>query len=87
MLCSTSAGTMLNCKAQMLPKMCLQRVAALAQWIRLRLPSCGPGFESQAHPGFFQFVNKLWCVKDENKNEKRPGLVHLKKCLLRLRTL
>ena len=23
--------------------------AAIAQWIRLRLPYCGPGFESQAH--------------------------------------
>ena len=23
--------------------------AAIAQWIRLRLPSCPPGFESQAH--------------------------------------
>ena len=25
------------------------RVAAIAPWFRLRLPSCGPGFESQAH--------------------------------------
>ena len=24
-------------------------VAAIAQWFRLRLPFCGPGFESQAH--------------------------------------
>ena len=24
-------------------------VAAIAPWFRLRLPSCGPGFESQAH--------------------------------------
>ena len=35
-------------------------VAAIAPWFRLRLPSCGPGFESQAHhPCFFQFVLKL----------------------------
>ena len=31
--------------------------AAIAQWIRLRLPSCRPGFESQAnHLHFFQFI-------------------------------
>ena len=24
-------------------------VAAIAPWFRLHLPSCGPGFESQAH--------------------------------------
>ena len=30
------------------------RGAAIAQWIRLRLPSCHPGFESQArHLCFF----------------------------------
>ena len=29
-------------------------------WFRLRLPSCGPGFQSQAHNlCFFQFVLKL----------------------------
>ena len=29
--------------------------AAIAQWIRLRLPSCRPGFDSQAcHQCFFQ---------------------------------
>ena len=30
--------------------------SAIAQWIRLRLPSCGPGFESQAH--YLRFLNK-----------------------------
>ena len=25
------------------------KVAAIAPWFRLRLPSCGPRFESQAH--------------------------------------
>ena len=30
--------------------------AAVAQWIRMRLPSCRPGFESQAqHLCFYQF--------------------------------
>ena len=36
------------------------RVAAIAPWFHLRLPSCGPGFESQAHHQcFIQFVLKL----------------------------
>ena len=35
-------------------------VAAIAPWFRLRLPSCDPGFKSQAHHlRFFQFVLKL----------------------------
>ena len=34
--------------------------AAIALWFCLHLPSCGPGFESQAnHLHFFQFVLKL----------------------------
>ena len=34
--------------------------APIAQWIRLRLPPCCPGFESQAHHLiFFQFEFKL----------------------------
>ena len=32
--------------------------AAIAQWIRLRLPSCRPGFKSQAHHlCFFNYSN------------------------------
>ena len=35
-------------------------VATIAPWFHLRLPSCGPWFESQAHHlHFFQFVLKL----------------------------
>ena len=35
-------------------------VAAIAPWFRLRLPYCGPGFESQAlHLCFFQFLIDL----------------------------
>ena len=30
--------------------------AAIAQWIRLRLPSCRPGFESQANHLSFYFI-------------------------------
>ena len=46
--------------------------AAIAQWIRLRLPSCRPGFESQAHHlCFHQFIKKIvYCGKDENKQKR-----------------
>ena len=49
--------------------------AAIAQWIRLRLPSCRPGFESQAHHlSFYQFIFELYHVeKDENK-QKEAGI-------------
>ena len=46
-------------------------MAAIAPWFRLRLPSCGPGFESQAHHlCFFQFVLKLKREKNENKPKR-----------------
>ena len=56
--------------------------AAIAQWIRLRLPSCHPGFESQAR--YLRFFIYIICAifviwKNKNKNKKRPGLAHLKK--------
>ena len=55
--------------------------AAITQWIRLRLPSCRPGFESQAfHLSFYKFIVVL-CGKDENKRKKRPELAHLKNLL------
>ena len=56
--------------------------AAVAQWIRSRLPSCRPGFESQAHHLRFFQIWKIWivaCWKDENKRKRRPGLAHFKK--------
>ena len=41
--------------------------AAKAQWIRLGLPSCRPGFESQAyHLSFYKFII-VSCGGDENK--------------------
>ena len=51
------------------------RAAAIAPWFRLRLPSCGPGFESQVHHlRFFQFVLlKLYRENDENK-QKEAGI-------------
>ena len=51
------------------------QVAAIAPWFRLRLPSCGPGFESQAHHlCFFNYWN---CNEKITKiNKKRPGLAH-----------
>ena len=50
--------------------------AAIAPWFCLRLPSCGPGFESQAHHlCFIQFVLKLKRKKNKNK-QKEAGLAH-----------
>ena len=50
-------------------------VAAIAPWFRLCLPSCGPGFKSQAlHLCFFQFVLlKLYRENNENK-QKEAGI-------------
>ena len=47
--------------------------AAIAHWICLHLPSCRPGFESQAHHQCFnQFIFEfhIWFGKDKN-NHKR----------------
>ena len=47
--------------------------AAIAQWIHLRLPSCHPGFESQArHLHFFisEIVLYLSLEKKENKQKE-----------------
>ena len=57
------------------------------QWIRLRLPTCRPRFESQAHHICFyhlvivKVVLYLSCEKNENK-QKRPYLAHLKRKIL-----
>ena len=50
-------------------------MAAIAPWFRLRLPFCGPGFDSQAlHLRFFQFVLlKLYRENNENK-QKEAGI-------------
>ena len=62
--------------------------AAIVQWNRQRLPSCGPGLEFQAqHQCFFQFKQlKLeilrldWNVKKDKKWSKIwPGLDHLRR--------
>ena len=51
---------------------------AVAQWICLHLPSCRPGFESQAHHlHFYQFEFEWWRVEKTKINRKR-GLAHLK---------
>ena len=45
--------------------------AAVAQWIRLRLPSCRPGFKSQAHHlRFFQFKFEIEHVEKTKINRK-----------------
>ena len=57
-------------------------VAAIAQWICLRLPSCCPGFESQAHHLHFynlQYLCYICHVERTKINKKRPGLVHFLK--------
>ena len=53
-------------------------VAAIAPWFRLRLPSCGPGFDPK-HT-IYAFFNYWNCNEKITKiNKKRPGLAHLKK--------
>ena len=48
-------------------------MATIAMWFRLHLPSCGPGFESQAlHLRFFQLL-KLYRENNENK-QKEAGI-------------
>ena len=55
-----------ECKQKMM-------VAAIAPWFRLRLPSCGPGFESQAHYlCFFQFI-LLKLYQENNKNKQKEA--------------
>ena len=52
-------------------------VAAIAPWFHLRLPSCGPGFESQAHHlCFFSICIEILMRKERKINKKRPGLAH-----------
>ena len=47
--------------------------AAIAQWIRLRLPSCQPRFESQARrQSFYQFTFELCHMEKTKTNKKRP---------------
>ena len=51
-------------------------VAAIAPWFRLRIPSFGPGLESQAHHLlFFQFV----LLKFYWENNKNKQLAHFLK--------
>ena len=69
-------------------KLWIHNGAGIAQWIRLRLPSCCPGFKSQAHHlCFYQFVlfklyicHLNWNVTKTKVNKKRPGLPILKSC-------
>ena len=47
---------------------------AIAQWICLQLPSCHPGFESQAHDlHFCQFIFELGRV-EKTKITKEAGI-------------
>ena len=52
---------------------------AIAQWIRRHLPSCGPGFESQAYLLRFYLVNIvlylsfIWETDENKQKEARFG--------------
>ena len=54
--------------------------AAMAQGIRLRLPSCHPRFEPQAHHLHFKAfeVKFVYCERNENK-QKEAGFGPFKK--------
>ena len=57
--------------------------AAIAQWICLRLPSCHPRFESQAHHlSFHQFVELFNLEKDKNKQKEAGIGPYLQKVLM-----
>ena len=49
-------------------------ICAIAQWIRLRLPSCHPGFKSQAHHlRYHQFIELFNVEKTKIKKEAVIG--------------
>ena len=52
---------------------------AIAQWIRLRLPFCHPGFESQAHHLHFNQFIKLCNVEKTKINKNEAGIGPFKK--------
>ena len=62
--------------------------AAIAQWIRLRLPSCHPGFESQVHHFHFfylEFLCRNCHVKRTKNKQKEAGFgpfFKKQKCLI-----
>ena len=59
---------------------------AIVHWIRLRFPSCSPGFESQVHNlRFYIILFELWNVEKTKINKMKPGLTHfLKHYLIKL---
>ena len=51
------------------------KCATIAQWIRLRIQSCHPGFESQAHHlSFYQFVFEL-CLVEKTKTKQKEAVI------------
>ena len=65
--------------------------AAIAQWICLRLPSCGPGFESQAHHLCFYHLYSYFVLHYVKKrmivNKKRPGFGPFKRGIAKSTTI
>ena len=57
--------------------------AAIAPWIRVRLPSCGRGFESHAHHlCFFRFVLLKWYYEKDKNKQKKSGIGPLENTFL-----
>ena len=51
--------------------------ASIVHWICLRLPSCCPGFESQAHHlHFYQFIFELCHRENDENKQKEAELAH-----------
>ena len=55
----------------------------MAQWIWLSLPSCCPGFESQAsNQRFYPFIFELCQVEKTKINKNGPELAHFQTFVL-----
>ena len=47
---------------------------SIAQWIRIHLPSCRPGFESKAHYAFVNLYNWFVSYKLDDNKQKEAGI-------------
>ena len=80
-LCLVINKYILQKKRSFTPKVWFLRGAAIAQWIRLCLPSCRPWFAY--HICFNQIRFDLFHVEKTKINKKRPVLAHLKSLVFR----
>ena len=51
----------------------VNKASAIAQWIRLCLPYCCPGFNAKHNIYAFQFLFELWWEQEEKK-QKEAGI-------------